>query len=316
MAEIRTYTAAQLADPALAALPGWQQPAALPAVIDSLEKPGGWTPVISLSVFRDHPEQAGELQTLTAIRGNSSTHEGVVSTLTGTIPAVTVPVLARSVTPYIIGEYPSAVIGTHGPDPQESATVAAYWPQLHGIPDTKQLIPFLCQEVLARKLERADLIGMRSDDELGTVSLARLALGVSYVGENKQEEPLYERLLMIGAAVMLHPHQAHIFDPEVHERMSAMPAEKRRYPSIGWTDVTPFPQAVQNKNGIDLAPFVPENEAVMVCVRGQCLAMTSELIRDYQMLLRHVGRSALDPLDQTGYAVGDPYGLRGRPRKL
>jgi hypothetical protein len=156
---------------------------------------------------------------------------------------------------------------------------------------------------------------MSSDEELGTVSLARMTLGVSYVGENKRQESCYERLLTVGLVFMLHPHQSHMFDDDIQKKMSAIPLSERRYSSLGWTDVRPFPEAVRLKNGIQLAPYVPEGERVTVCVRGQCLAMTSELISsDYEMLLRHLGRSALDPLD-TEYTLGDPEGIN-KQRKL
>jgi hypothetical protein len=151
---------------------------------------------------------------------------------------------------------------------------------------------------------------MQSDDELGTVSLARMSLGASYVGDTERGEPLYERLLMVGLAVMLHPHQAHQFDPDIHEGMSSLPAAERRYSSLGWTSLAVFPEAVRTKNVTELAPYVPERESVMFCARGRCLAMTSELISDdSELLLRHLGRSTLSPFDRSGYTVGVPKAI-------
>lgn len=92
-------------------------------------------------------------------------------------------------------------------------------------------------------------------------------LGVSYVGDDVQQRPRYERLLMIGTAFMLHPHQAHVFDQEYQEKMSVLSESERRYSSLGWTDaVQSFPSAVRSKNVIELAPYISEGEAVSVCV--------------------------------------------------
>lgn len=208
-----------------------------------------------------------------------------------------------------MGAYPKVAIGAHGPDPRESAVVATYAPQLEGVPDTTNLLPFLCHDIMSRKLGRPDLISMQTEDELGTVSLARMAVGVSCIGEDKQNQPRYERLLLAGLALMLHPHQSHVFDPDIHERMSVLPPEERRYSRLGWTDIEPFPQAVRSKRAIDLAPYMPEGEAVMICAYGQCLAMTSELIQGPD-LLAHLGKMSVAEVDYDGQLIGDPYGFR------
>jgi hypothetical protein len=307
MPEIYTRTADELVDPDANDVPGWRQRGNLPTVLSSLGGHNGWTPILSVSIFRDNPQELGGIQTLTAIRGESSTHKDVVSTLTSTFPAETLPLLVKKRRPFVIDGYPSVRIGDNGPNPLEGATLVRYWPQLEGVPDTSSLLPYYCHDVMSRKLNRPDLVSMRSDDELGTVSLARMSLGVSYVGDNEQGEPLYERLLTVGLAFMLHPHQSHQFDIDIHERMSSLPVQERRYRSLGWTSIELFPEAVRTKNVINLAPYVPEHESILFCARGRCLAMTSELISDDpELLLRHLGRSALDPLDITGYNVGNP----------
>jgi|GEM_PF-3145748 len=289
------------------AAPGWREPGDLPAVLDAIDS---YSPVNSVSIFRDNPEAEGEIETLTMIRG-AGTHQGVVSTITSTFPPETLPVLLDAKREWVIDGFPKVEIGTDGPNPLESATLATYWPRLEGVPETTDLMSYYCHDVLARKLGRSDLISMRWDDELGTVSLARLALGVSYVGDNKKGEALYERLLMVGLAFMLHPHQSHVFDKELHEKMSVIPEAERRYTDIGWAPVRQFPGAVRSKDVFTLAPYIPETQAVTVCARGQCLAMTSELIgTDYELLVRHLGRSPLNALDTTGYNVGDPYRRR------
>lgn len=93
MGEIRTYSADELMGSSLPVLPGWRYPGTLPII---LEKPYRWNPVLSVSVFRDKPNTPGEIEALTLIRGHSTTHEDVVSMLTGQIPTEQVaPFLRR-----------------------------------------------------------------------------------------------------------------------------------------------------------------------------------------------------------------------------
>lgn len=307
MAEIPAYSSDALMDP----LPGWRQPAALPGIVDTIDsfgKSNSWNPVLSVSVFRDNPDAPGEIQTLTGIRGRSTTHEDVVSTLTGQFPAEWLAPMLENRQRYVVGEYPRVAIGLNGPDPRETAVIASYSPQLEGVPNPASALPFLVHDVLGRKLGRADLICMQSDDELGTVSLARLALGVSYTKDNKKGLPQFERLITVGVAFMLHPHHSNVFDADYHGRMSVLPPHERRYRSLGWTSINSFSGAVQKRDAITLAPYTTEGDAATVCVRGQCLAMTSLLI-DAPDLLWHLGRRDMDLLDY-GVPVGDPFALR------
>lgn len=306
MGEIRAYSGKELMGSSLPALPGWRYPATLPIMAKSVARSSGWLPALVVSIFRDNPDVSGEIQTLTAIRGKSTTHEEVVSTLTAQFPAALLRLLVAQHERYVIGEYPRVAIGRDGPDPRETAVVASYRPNLEGIPEQGDVLPYLTHDIFARKLGRVDLISMRSDDELGTVSLARMTTGVSYVKDNAQGEPQFERLLMVGLAVMLHPHHADVFDADYHERMSVLPPEERRYRSLGWTSINSFTDNVRHKNVIKLAPYITEGEAVEACVDGQCLAMTS-LVIDAPDLLWHLGRADPGTLHY-GQAVGDPYG--------
>lgn len=108
---------------------------------------------------------------------------------------------------------------------------------------------------MSRKLGRADLIAMQSDDELGTASLSRLAIGVSYTKDDAEGRPRFERLFMMGIAFMPHPHNAHVFDADYHERMSVLPPHERRYRSLGWTSIGSFSGAVQSRGRNHTCPL-------------------------------------------------------------
>jgi len=297
VSEILSFTEAQLMDDEQFLLPGWRDPTNLFWLMNRTALYPAWTPVLSVSVFREHPDDPERIQTLTGIRQNTSTHENVVSTLTGVFPPSIQRQLVLEKHQFLIGGYPGGVIGKEGPNPQEAAVLARYRPNLEGVPDTRSLLSYLCHDIFARKLERPDLISLRSEDELGTASLARIALGVSYVGDTPAGDPRYELLMMFGTAFMLHKHQSHAFDPQVHDRMNVMPKEKRRYGSLGWTDnAATFPEDVHRKDVIRLAPYMPEHETVEVCARGQCLRMTSELMLSPDILV-HLGRVPLEGFD-------------------
>lgn len=312
MGEIRTYSTDELMGSSLPVLPGWRYPGTLPTIIDSLEKPYSWNPVLSVSIFRDKPNTPGKIEALTLIRGHSTTHEDVVSTLTGQIPTEQVAPFLRKRERHVVGEYPRVTIGMDGPNPRETAAVATYRAWVEGVPDPGETLPFWCHDIMSRKLGRADLIAMQSDDELGTASLARLAIGVSYTKDDVKGRARFERLFMVGVAFMLHPHYAYVFDADYHERMSVLPPHKRRYRNLGWTSIDSFSDAVQSRDTITLAPYVAEHNAATACVRGQCLAMTSLLI-DAPDLRWHLGRGDISLLNY-GQPIGDPYGLK-RVRK-
>jgi hypothetical protein len=227
-----------------------------------------WFPTLSLSVFRRHPDDSERIQALTGIRSNSSTHEGVVSTLTSALPPPIAPLLIAEKKPYLTEDYPDVVIGKNGPDSRERGVVASYRPNIQFVPDNVELLPFLCHDIFARKLGAGELLGARFGEEhLGRVSLSRITIGLSYVDDDPDGTPLWEPLMMFGAAFMLNDAYR-----------DALPERTSRYSQLGWTDdVSTFAQDVDDKNVMKLAPYVDEGEAVNFCARGLCLGTTATL---------------------------------------
>ncbi len=274
MDELCVYTAKELAQ--LPNLPGYRYPARLPEIV---EHGVDWQPVGSLSIFR-HLPGTRKLQTLTGLR-HSSTHEGVVSTFTCQIP--------RGLQPALIAEaqcsqqhYPKVMIGARGPSARNSAESARFRPFPRLFPDNQRVLPFLCADIIARKLGLPELIGMRyGEGHLGTVSLSRVLIGVSGVGE-EDNATVWEPLIMYCATLMLDPAYA-----------DAIPAETKRYSPLGWTDnALTFPEDLESPNRVmRLAPYLSDDETIMSCAYGQCLRATAAVIAGPD-LLGHLGLTA------------------------
>lgn len=250
-------------------LPGYQTPASLPDMM--CPRPGrwgrsDWWPVLSLSVFRRHPDNPNDIQTLTGVR-DADTHDGVVSTLTSAFDPDLEPVIYEKKQPYLDGGYPYVAIGRNGPDSRETAVVASYRPHIQRVPDNLDTFALLCHDIFTRKLGLADLIGMRwGEKHLGTVSLMRTIIGLSYIGDDPDDTPLWEPLKNWGAAFMLDDAYS-----------DAIPASTKRYSRLGWTDVDTFAQHVSDRSVMGLAPYLEERNAAEFCARGLCLATTAKL---------------------------------------
>jgi len=284
--ELPVYSAEELLDPSMD-LPGYGKLGNM-TQMDRTE-PGqliasDWLPVLSLSVFRQHPDDQNRLQTLTGIRQNTATHEGVVSTLTNALPPRLALTLLEEKKPYIDKGYPQVMIGQGGPNAREKGVIAAYTPNLQIVPDNTESLPLFCHDIFARKLGSSALIDMNPGEKhLGSVSLSRINIGLSYVGDDPEvadpaKSSLWEPLMMFGAVFMLNK-----------EYSEAIPESTKRYAYLGWTDnIDSFANDVREKDVFNLAPYVEEHEAVKFCAYGQCLATTAALIQSGD-LRAHLG---------------------------
>lgn len=258
-------------------LPGYR----IPGTLLDIAAPGSdWLSVASLSLYRHDPENPDQLQTLTAIRQGATTHDEVASTLTAQIPQALQRPLVEEVGDYHRGAYPRVTIGVNGISSTETATVASYHPQHHTFPDGQAVLPYLFHDVVSRKLgvpewSRRSL----TDATLGSISLCRVKIGFSYVGEESDGTPLWEPLVLYGAAMML-------FDGDA---ASMIPASNEKYRNIGWTDVGGFADNVRRRSVEGIVPSALEDgDIATVCARGLCLAMTST-VSEAPDLRAHLG---------------------------
>lgn len=277
-------------------LPGYQRPGSFPDMMQPNAGAWGrsdWWPVLSLSVFRNHPDDPGKIQTLTGVR-NSDTHNEVVSTLTSAFDPDLEPVLFGRKHPHLRGDYPSVVIGQNGPDSRETAVIASYRPNISLVPDNLTTFGLLCHDVFARKLGLSELVNMSwGEKHLGRVSLMRVIIGLSYIGEDPDGTPLWEPLKNWGAAFML--------DDAYRD---AIPSSTKRYSTLGWTDVDTFADHVKGRSVMGLAPYLEEGQSAGFCVRGLCLATTAKLT-EAPDLRAHLGLEPDRELSvESGMAVG------------
>ncbi|MDB5175501.1 MAG: hypothetical protein JWM81_359 [Candidatus Saccharibacteria bacterium] len=258
MAEIPTYTLEQLAG---LNLPGYCRPAMLPEIADPHTD---WTPVLSLSILRQNPDDPSRTQLLTGVRHNTTTHDGVVSTPTGQIPRHIQPGLLSERQYFLSQDYQLDMLGWDAPVIREVGVLAFYRPHQEPLSTTSSVLSLVAQEVMRRKLSYPPA-DASVDTQLGTISLTNVLFGFSYVDDDPTSgEPLYEALVMYGAAIILSEAGA-----------ALLPEENQKYKYLGWTeDSKTFGDDVRNKDVFKLTPTAGIN-AVEFCARGLCLATSS-----------------------------------------
>jgi hypothetical protein len=276
MAEIPTYNLEQLGN---LNLPGYQQPARLCQIVDPSTD---WWPVLSLSIFRKNPENPRQLQILTGVRHNTTTHDGVVSTPTGQISKQHAVELALErhmwfeMTPdqESSNNYLLECLSETAPLTQEFGTLVYYPPNQTRL-GSINFLTILSHDVLARKLSFPPSSELRKKHDpitspLGSVSLNRVIYGFSYVDDEPYtDKPLFEPIVMFGAAVLLN-----------EEGVKLVPSENNKYRNLGWTsNSATFSDDVFKKDVFNLSP-TSGDEAVMFCARGLCLATSAAVSID------------------------------------
>ncbi len=253
-------------------LPGFHGAATLQ---ECLFQETDWQTVLSLTILSE--VDGGGLKILNSIRREDTnmTHPGVVSTPTARLPRRFAHQLLRSKYDYLIEG--DKTLHLNEVNPQQPQTIMQLSGNHEAIPDSEAPLSYVAASLMAGKLGCATALESASAaNPLGSVSLETLIGGFSYAADDASGEPLFEPLIMLGAAVRLE-------DPSI------IPETTEAYRRNSWVSLEAFRKGYASRKANLLIPSITPDEEVAVCVRGLCLATSSVNIADEGRLQEHLG---------------------------
>ena len=251
-------------------LPGFFEP----SDVISAVRPGyldGWQPVLSATIVSRIDD---ELHVLTGTRSAEAnmTHVNVAST-------PTIRLAIDEVEPLVIQDVPFYIAGSI--DPLKPYVSDSLYPSTRGIPDNTEVISGRISYILALKLGLAETLET-ARYPIGRTSLARCVVGFSYLEDNKDGEPLYEPLIMLGAIVGLDSGAA-----------LKIPNETISYTNLGWTPIDSYVRGIKTRNLLDVIPSAGPQDELEVCIRGLCNATSSSILSASDEIQYHLTEGGL-----------------------